>query len=517
MTLRNSLSIFILTAATAFVMPSQLPSAENGYSFSASAEAANIKAGRTRMKKRSNGLYKSVVKTSNDIEDTEVTSAVTSDITYIDPLGNLQPLETVTMNSPKKMRAEYVWTPPEGFTPGEVNLTCCDGGQTFDTSVDLSLVPENGDFTSFDMEGANTEVQIKLKDNGKYKLDIVGKTADMEAFTGETPQVLQVNGEAAKYKHTERIWKGNLSSDITEETLDGATYFTDVAAYNELGEIQDKSTVSGFVGDEDAIRSTESIDSIEINKYSEFTALDIFQYSDAVDTEQTLSTVLTDLKTGEKYGEATDKCPGGFSLGFAQENLEFVEYSNVTDHNYYLTIDFLDIKGNSLGEIQGIIEAREAIDIPDEFTNFGDDQWTANGIIVQDESIDSEYFYIFISVAGTQIEQLSSIVATVEQEDSGSDLDTGNGVLNLNPSEKLSVWSYVLDPSVEKLLLNNTPLIVGNDLSTNGKLQDRNLGTVNTIPGTVHNTKTARKRGCCPRRSMKTVLVMPCCPDYLKR
>ncbi len=492
MTLRKSLSLFILGTATAFTMPSQLPSADNGYSISASAEAAFIRRG--KLKKKQTIGYRAVVKTSVDPQDTEAASSVISEYSYIDASGNLQPLETVTMNSPKKMRAEYVWTPPADFESGKISVSC---DQVVDIIPDVFIVielsvssePDDGTKATCEIEGM--EIQAWRKDNGKIKVDIVGKTEKMSAFADET-QTIQVNGENAKYKHTERIWKANLSPEAGGEELDDATFVVSTTALGEFGTVLDQSTTS-FVLDEDAnARTTDEIfySSLKVNDVNE---LDLVIVSEPIDplASATSSAMITAEDFGADLFDIADVKANAFRE-FSFEALTFEDPNNVIDMEYGLDVTAIDASGNILAEYSMLAVGTDADTAYIETDKIGENVFAYSRLEMNE---DQETFSFYLSIEGEIARQTETLKVTLLSDSGGSEADPQS--LEMTESIFVNYWiaTSPLGPEATEIALASNNISFALSSASDGNLQDISGGA------TMTSAKPRRRR-----RAMKTAI-----------
>jgi|GEM_PF-6939036 len=432
------------------------------------AQAANIKAGRTRVKRRPNGLYKSVVVTQDD--GGEAIDSVDVDLSYTDAGGNAVDVPTTTITSPKKVRAAYDWPAPTGYAGGSLTVAV-DGFDPTDVVVDPAATVD------FALPNTNIDATARITAKGNVRVVFIGAPADMGAFSGAAPAVT-VAGEATELKHVREIWKKNISG-LAADALDGIVTFMDTTARDTTGAIVDRTIVTETASDEgleiagiEKVRVSKSGGNVRVRA----TVL----HDELVDSTATIE--VTDAATGAPLLDAVSAAPTVAQRTF-ETYVEFVDPQNAIDQRYLASLQPLDAEGQPVGDVvSGFVVTYEEGTPFAANANFSSLAWDAAAYIGVTEEAD----YLFateFTLTGPLIGDVASLEVTLTPEDGGSDAEEETAVFPFT-SEWVQ-WDLTGDAGT-----GSGDFIVDVTLEDGAAMLDRNLAYADGLPSTTYKRTT---------------------------
>ena len=225
-------SLLIATALTLAIGPLDLPDAAGLPSFMPSAEASVIIGDRNRIKERPRRNYVSVHTTQDGpgTGSAEITITATIEIVYTSPDGQ-RIIPPIIIDEASSSVSIYDLLPSGGYDSGA--LYGAWNGQTFTLSLQDSPEADGTVQSSETLLEDGTLIKARMKANGEIRLRV------KEAGSGSAPQALELAGHEIMYKHTNRVWQGEIDTD--PRTFDGAGYSRVVTSYDAKGEILDSA------------------------------------------------------------------------------------------------------------------------------------------------------------------------------------------------------------------------------------------------------------------------------------
>ncbi len=427
-----SVSIIALGASMAFVAPGELPSAENGYSFWAEAEASNIR--KTRIKQRNNGLYKSVVTTDEtDGEGTDSVEVVVSTL-----VG--QPLVETTVKKADWTRVSFKGV--DGLSAEVEPIEYQDGFDNF------NMPTQPGDTNTAEIGKTKTFLSVTNNGDGSFDVTLEGEPKNMNDFCAVKvvdsglcgnydPDNLRLGGHPLIQDTIEADWDANLSGKFKEADIEGTKIVVSATAYGENGEVLDSSATTASVGD----AGGEELDYAEFRiEGDDDDYFLVISESEDTNTETILDVRISSDNTGVELVNDTSISARPFNV-YSVETVTFTEASNVTDQEYEVQVTFLDALGNQIafGRVPVIgAEAGENFKCCEFEEPFEGPPPLDIGISL-DMNADGETFELSLGAFGELANIATSANFTLIPIDGGS--ETEEFSYNASGSGSVNVWS----------------------------------------------------------------------------
>ena len=510
----RSISVLAVAVATTFVMPSQLPSSDNGFSIWAGAKATELNPPRVRRYNGSRGhtvligtiedavstdfkdqdRVQAIIATSESNGDNEPASAVDIVVSYIDELGNLASLET--KKPPIRRWTHVALTHGAKLSvSGEINFAVTHKNKAID--VKLTPSPVVGEVVSEQIGKTNTFADVILLEDGRYEIGLGGSPKDMDKYCPKSKKggdlcvlselLLNINGEDVAPSSVENYWVSDLKG-VKAGDMDGQTYFISATAYNDIGRVLDKSTTSGALNTEKSGRSTNEMEFIDlgINNKGELELTVANEPLDPV-ANSALSANFVSEDFGINLIDESNVTASPYR-GFTSGGIEFIDSGNVIDMTYVFETEILDGSGNILaaGKLRGVVGSEFVEDkgvlvtcclFEEPFEGPSPENIDVYGSFVQ--NLDEETFTFYFGVEGEIARQAAGVKLRVTPDDGGSDLDNDDvdgdpETLVMDSSVFLNLWDVRASTGDEasELFLASEVLSYSLSMSSNGKTQD---------------------------------------------
>jgi len=345
----KSISIIALAAAISIAGPTEIPTSQNGWTLIAQAEAANIKAGRTRLKERPNGLYKTTIVTQTTSGDS--TPAASVDVQLDDG-------SSFSLFTPESITATYVVQDPGTSAPAFIKYL--RDSKTDEAELELKRIPDGP------VSGGSEEVETaqyyavegsegydgavtataKLNARGNLVIKLSGPVMAMSEFNAADPIPLSIETEAgkqtfAKYKNTQREWVCDEACQPDDEISSAVISISDSD-----GNVLDSTSVEAET-DAEAVEAVDLSPTLGRNFISasekgnllyETSLIVPLVSGDTIRDDLIMGMTVVDDK-GNLLLDAEGVMPNHRETRAVWSNIEAADSSNVVDLEYMINFD----------------------------------------------------------------------------------------------------------------------------------------------------------------------------------
>ncbi len=469
-------SITALSTALALTSPLDIPEWQDGaFSWNA-AEAANIR--KTRIKQRNNGLYKSVLRTTLDPEDTSTVSEVDFEFSSID--GEV--LFSKTDKKADKQRTKY-----KEVTGLSAELEVIE----YQDGSDIVMMPTMpGETTTTELGETRTKLRLRMRQNGSIVATHIGKPKFMNAFCSIDVKkkdvcsnfdgALVLGGQPLEVKRINANWSVDLPEGISGELTPDTKLIVSTTARGTNGEVLDQSTTVQTPGDDRGIE-------LEFAYFRVGPAgggLVVANQPANIEVEQRLDARIGTDAIDANIINVTD-LPATPYREFSIPEITFIEPDNVVDMEFVLTTSFFDEIGNFMfsaqtrgtadeGESASFLQFEEPFEGPEPMSNDHLYRMTLNP--------DGETFSLTLGVLGENAKRAATMRVVITPDDGGSEADPAE--LEVAESAYLNLWLLPAAADSFDALDAVGEVDYAFSLFTDGELQDTLQGVSGT-PRTI--------------------------------